>query len=561
MQISKILKRGIFIVMCAMLLAACNKNNEVSTDDETTAASSDDTTSDNQNDEVNSDEGNSEDVNSDEDNKNTEENIIVRPVAKDYIQSAIDYANKIGGEGLYIDDAGNVYVPYDSSLRTGTDSESLSLLYSCYGKDIKQVRQYDKELLILTNNGDVYHNTQLIIQDENVTDMLWTLEYDLAYCMYGDGKIMAYWNDYKIPTECKNDKRLANMFCGYNGLLNWTNAENDNVVLAYPWKDLDTTDWKNLVVMACMTNIDTDKSCIAGISADGKVYAAGDFADEILSWGKLAYITMDENLIIGMKKDGTLAFAGEDAIYYQDKDIPPVKGIRLWNGTLYAITENGTIHGYRLKDEKEAKIVYRSFEHRSGLKMDTDGNIYRGVKKGDTYNWELSEYIQADKDKAFELIYYQTLLSWSQEKTTLWELKSFLVQDFNNDGRVDVMCKVIHDNEETLELYENEGRLVGRDVLGNQVASFYPNSGVIVWRKSEFGDMSAYYVDMINEVYFGKVNLGRGSSEYFLYGKLVTEDVFDEEFERIINGDEGYEIVDSMFLEATEENLRNAFLK
>ena len=123
------------------------------------------------------------------------------------------------------------------------------------------------------------------------------------------------------------------------------------------------------------------------------------------------------------------------------------------------------------------------------------------------------------------------------------------------------MCKVIRDNEETIDLYENKGGFVGHDVLGDQVASFYPNSGVLVWRKSEFCDMSAHYVDMINEVYFGKVNLGRGSSEYFLYGKLVTEDVFDEEFERIINGDEGYEIEDSMFLEATEENLRNAFLK
>ena len=551
MQISKILKRGIFIVMCAMLLVACNKNNEVSTDDETTATLSDATTSDNQNDEVNSDDG----------NENTEENIIVRPVAKDYIQSAIDYANKIGGEGLYIDDAGNVYVPYNDSLWTDADSESLSLLYSCYGKDIKQVRQDNKELLILTNNGDVYHNTQLIIQDEYVTDILWDTEYDWAYCMYGNGNIMRYLNDYQTPDECENNKKPANIFCNYHGYINWANAEDGNVELAYYWKNFDTSSWKDLVVMDCMTNIDTDKSCIAGISADGKVYAAGDYADEILSWGELAYITMDENIIVGMKKDGYLAFAGEDAMNYQDKNFPLVKGIHLWDGHLYAITENGTMVAYLTKRGREFNMACSSFEHRGGLKMDTDGNIYRGVKKGDTYNWELSEYIKADKDKAYELIYYQTLLSWSQKKYNNSKLKSFLVEDFNNDGRDDVMCKVIRDNEETIDLYENKGGFVGHDVLGDQVASFYPNSGVLVWRKSEFGDMSAHYVDMINEVYFGKVNLGRGSSEYFLYGKLVTEDVFDEEFERIINGDEGYEIEDSMFLEATEENLRNAFLK
>ena len=58
---------------------------------------------------------------------------------------------------------------------------------------------------------------------------------------------------------------------------------------------------------------------VAGIQADGTVVACGEYADEILSWGSLSYLSMSEGLIAGLTTDGHARLTGQMARVLADE--------------------------------------------------------------------------------------------------------------------------------------------------------------------------------------------------------------------------------------------------
>lgn len=81
--------------------------------------------------------------------------------------------------------------------------------------------------------------------------------------------------------------------------------------------------WDNIAVFAAqkrmLTSLYDDQReteiTAAAILADGTVMAEGVYAEDILSWGELSYITMSDSLIIGLTPDGSLKVTGSAAEY------------------------------------------------------------------------------------------------------------------------------------------------------------------------------------------------------------------------------------------------------
>lgn len=476
---------------------------------------------------------------------------IKKPEAMDYIQSAIDYANRIAGAGLFMDTEGNFYVCGDGY------TDQLVALYSCYGKDVKQIRRWGRDILsILTENGDVYHNTQLVSEGKNVTDVLWkTNNVGVnAVFLLGNGNYINYGNNYEMKTTEHSADKEAIVACRWREDLMTLDREG-NYECSGEWENCEVKGWKDIVVLARTANEETKSATIAGISADGTVYATGTFAEDILSWGELAYISMDDELIVALKKNGTLVFSGEKGAMYSALDtIENVKGVRLWRGVLWAITDEGMVSSsYGHTSKPEIKSV--KFE----LKMDKEGNIYQNTKADDgVWNWEVSDYPKADAENGEGLILYQLLLHKE-------EINSFVVKDLNNDGAVEIIADTV---EGWQKVYANHGYLENM-MEGQRIAGYYPDAGIVVVKDSGYDFSHVEYKEFPS----GKVILSSmdtsspetaGEKKYY---KGTTEgiEITGEEFQKIllkhIAGEKLYEITYEDFQENIEDNLRKTFLE
>ena len=88
---------------------------------------------------------------------------------------------------------------------------------------------------------------------------------------------------------------------------------------------MEFLDWENMAVIdAAKYRVGGDaldpewELTVAGIQKDGTVKACGFYAEEILSWGSLNYITMDDGLILGLTPEGTLKVTGTLAQYVKE---------------------------------------------------------------------------------------------------------------------------------------------------------------------------------------------------------------------------------------------------
>lgn len=477
------------------------------------------------------------------DSKKTSEP-IKRPEAAEYIQSAIDYANKIAGDGLFMDNEGNFYVRGEGYAHKNNE---LVTLYSCYGKDIKQIRRWGGEnFLILTESGDVYHNTQLVSSGQNAVDILWKTNNVgvTAEFLLGNGNCAFYPNNYEMVTEEYTNTENAIVACRWREDLMTLDVNGDYECGSH-WENCEVKGWKDIVVLARQANDETKTATIAGISADGTVYATGDFAEDILSWGELAYISMDDELIVGLKKDGTLAFTGEKGDMYSALDtVENVKGVRLWRGKLWAITESD--------------MIYSSYEHTDfptiesvsfALKMDAGGNIYKSTHAEDgTRSWELSDYPMADAEKGSDLILYQLLLNADK-------IYDFVAKDLNNDGTKEIIAETV-DGEQ--KVYGNHGYLETLIETHGVITGYYPNSGIIVVNTCIYTEVSSGQVIATGAPEVGEKKYYDGPVSA---GIEITEEEFNKILDEHTNGEEICIISREEFVDCTEENLRKIFLE
>ena len=82
----------------------------------------------------------------------------------------------------------------------------------------------------------------------------------------------------------------------------------------YAWFEPVRASWTDLVHVAAAKykpDSEPEAMTIIGIRKDGSTVVAGDYAEEILGWGRLSWVAGAEGIIIGVKEDGTLGITGE----------------------------------------------------------------------------------------------------------------------------------------------------------------------------------------------------------------------------------------------------------
>lgn len=493
--------------------------------------------------------GNASNTQSDKVEKEDKDTVTLeRPQAADYIQSAIDYANMIAGEGLVMSEEGEFY-----ALRGDTDD--LVALYSSFGKEIKQLRRWgSNNYLLLTEDGDVYYNSRLIVSGKNVVDILWkTNNVGVnAILLLENGNYIRFSSESGVS----DSEREANAIVAAR----WredliTLGADGNYECGGRWAKCEIKDWKNTVVLEVTANEEKDTATIAGIAADGTVYATGDYAEDILSWGELAYISMDDRLIVGLKKDGTLAFTGELGEAYSKLDtVDNVKGVRLWRDYIWIVKDDGVYYDdyEHMSDTSSPEIEKVDF----ALKMDKEGNIYINTYSSENDSWKLSEYPKANVENADGLIWYQLLLNSNK-------IADFFVQDLNGDGAVEIIANTMDGGQ---AVYVNHGYLE-KVIEGLWLEGYYPKSGIIVvMSDSSFvsSEMKYYsFSDGKQSVVLSKKYTSEPDSVYYYKGNIgskeISEAEFNEMLESYIGTEEMSKISNDDFLQNTEENLRKTF--
>ena len=121
---------------------------------------------------------------------------------------------------------------------------------------------------------------------------------------------------------------------------------------------LECFDWDNIalidaakVMLSDAKDSNTEAELtVAGIQSDGTVRAVGAYADEILSWGTLNYISMDDALIVGLTPDGHLKAAGQAAEFVASdlNQWSNIAGVKVGNVTgttiVNAVDKDGTYY-------------------------------------------------------------------------------------------------------------------------------------------------------------------------------------------------------------------------
>ena len=154
-------------------------------------------------------------------------------------------------------------------------------------------------------------------------------------------------------------------------------------------------EWDNLALAGiAIYNSEPETLTAAGIRKDGTVVAAGDYADDILGWGPLSYISMGGGTIVGLTSDGSLKVTGQAAELISGtvegwSNIAAVKvGRHARLGDLVtAMDANGDF--YYVSTERDAIQDTGKISQESGSTTDMscykyaqDGTVYRSRDNG-----------------------------------------------------------------------------------------------------------------------------------------------------------------------------------
>lgn len=157
--------------------------------------------------------------------------------------------------------------------------------------------------------------------------------------------------------------------------------------------------WEDLILADCMLvrNADATEVTVAGIQADGTVLAEGAYAEDILSWGELAYISMNKGLIAGLGRDGTLKLAGPlaEQVAPETADWPALAAIRVGGDSRYgdmvlnAMDSQGVCYHLSWNEHGSITVTRATAEKGSEnwwYKYSPDGSVTRS--SGDNGAWE-----------------------------------------------------------------------------------------------------------------------------------------------------------------------------
>ncbi len=284
--------------------------------------------------------------------KNTNKAIEVA----DFIKTAIEESRSLSTGGYSLGEDGSVYVG-----GYGGKHEPFAKTYAALDVDMIACNGPETEAFAL-KDGSVYYNDLKVL--DGVTHMAYTttnsspslraIAGETVYLLSVNDAAMV--SDYLREQNPEHYTDIGNndiLYCGpayyqnqikqlneaqetMTGTIAWVGVEkadflyvttdgrvfvDNNYGSSVEYEGLEIYDWENVAMIdAAKVMLSPFGSAerevmltVAAIQGDGTVLACGEYAEEIESWGKLAYISMNEKLIAGLTPDGKVKLAGEDA--------------------------------------------------------------------------------------------------------------------------------------------------------------------------------------------------------------------------------------------------------
>lgn len=374
-----------------------------------------------------------------------------------YIQAAIDSSERLWGNRFFLAEDGSILV---NPAYGGWHKEIREdLLAAAAVPNVKKLLMDggDSEVLALTEEGDLYYNGTLIRSD--VVDMDYntitrtindipnnqfikkTMAGAFVFPTAEDMEEIWYqrameqrperFMDVKGQTVFRHEYNVSqyNNHSDTDGYAccedpRYISAENrDYLVLGGDGKlyvyeddlhdgacytDMECRNWENLVWVdsAMYEHLAATRNeltlTVAGIQADGTVVACGEYADEILSWGPLSYLSMSEGLIAGLTTDGHARLTGQMARVLADEvntwtDIAGIKVGKLYKAfnkdqvdVVSAVTTDGHFRVCFYDDYEGIMSRYFAVDDMGDVgffRYSPDGNVY--LPDMQTGEWEI----------------------------------------------------------------------------------------------------------------------------------------------------------------------------
>lgn len=272
----------------------------------------------------------------------------------------------------------NYFLASDGTIigRTSNNDKKEAGVYAQLGNVKKIIKGAGTSSFALTENGDVYHEDRKIAENVTMAAYCTTNVNVEGFCVINNE--LRRINSYRQL----EDKSLNYMFKNYpseeklSGEITFIEADkHDFIVLnaegkffAYwtseEYGTLDYTGFEGLAIVDIAKHMgenEVESLTVAGVKGDGTPVATGTYAEDILSWGKLADLAMSDGMIVGLTEDGKLKMTGDYAEKMKEtvEGWTNIVGIEVGYATggnidyiVTAVDANGTFYYASLMNER-----------------------------------------------------------------------------------------------------------------------------------------------------------------------------------------------------------------
>lgn len=352
----------------------------------------------------------------------------------DYVKKAMEASDKLTPSTYFLTDDGSIlsfgdtswgdfakdYAPLADKKKLAVSASGMTMFALTASGDLyyrqNKVAEGVRDIVYSTTN--VNENGRYIAGDKvyNIdTEDTWEVNASLReanpenYIDVSGGKTVSryVWNNSFVSTKTADRVLVSGNLTGLGVdkhdflVLNQAGQVflNDNSgTISY--EGLECFTWDNMALIGSAKFVESGKTLtVAGIQHDGTVKACGDYADEILSWGPLAYLSLSDGMIVGLTQDGKLKMTGQYAVHMAETveswtNITAVKvgSTAKIEAIVNAVDTDGNL--YHLEyDSRWTENVYDKLSPETGRKENTrswykyapDGKVY---KTGEAGQWE-----------------------------------------------------------------------------------------------------------------------------------------------------------------------------
>lgn len=303
-----------------------------------------------------------------------------------HVQSAIDASNLLTAAAVAI-------VPGEGVISCGGTADDYMPMYSMLDLKKLAISNSGSTALALTNNSELYFKnipvaegvSDIVYATTNMNEEGWYATSDGdVYCIYNqDGQINSYlvWEGTSPVSAIGVEKH--DVFIAFEDGFVSTNGSSEH------WsKCADFMNWSGGIAVIDASKVmnadrfgEVDYATVAAITADGRTLAVGDFADEILGWGELSYISMNDGVIVGLKPDGTLRVAGPYAQLLNDGGLGTldnISGVKVMDGIVSAVDTSGNYYFLQYDVRWNSCYPMQSVSLSGAANEDTSASMFTG---------------------------------------------------------------------------------------------------------------------------------------------------------------------------------------